>query len=184
MSSVLIGIIGIALFIGLAISGAIFLGPQFDAAQAHALAANSLQAVSSVASAANSYRFAKGYAMGAALDTPQRLVSAGFLKMVPGNPVMPTSGLYPHFVDGAGVDAANTGNVALWSPRYVFMSIGSDRDLCTMIGRQMQTFASGQQVSTTSVNIADFNAKAAGCFRTSQGTSLAAAGDYVVFARI
>lgn len=82
MSNVLIGIIGVILFIGLALAGALFLGPQFQESTNNSRAAASVQAVSQVSSAANMFEVQEGRiaANAAALQT------GGYLKSVPSNP--------------------------------------------------------------------------------------------------
>ena len=72
MSNVLIGIIGVILFIGLALAGALFLGPRFQESTNNSRASAAVQAVAQVASAANMYRVQEGTAptaVGAAGDT-------------------------------------------------------------------------------------------------------------------
>src|SRR3546814_7999702 len=60
MSNVLIGIIGVILFIGLAIAGALFLGPRFQESTNNSSASASVQAVSQIASAANMFEVQEG----------------------------------------------------------------------------------------------------------------------------
>lgn len=60
MSNVLIGIIGVILFIGLALAGALFLGPRFQESKVSASAAASVQALSQAASAVQLYNLNEG----------------------------------------------------------------------------------------------------------------------------
>jgi hypothetical protein len=60
MSNVLIGIIGVILFIGLALAGALFLGPRFQEARISARAAAEMQAVSQMANAVALFRVQEG----------------------------------------------------------------------------------------------------------------------------
>src|SRR3546814_10920461 len=60
MSNVLIGIIGVILFIGLALAGALFLGPRFQESTNNSRASASVQAVSQIASAANMFEVQEG----------------------------------------------------------------------------------------------------------------------------
>lgn len=182
MSSVLLGIIGITLFIGIAVSGAVFLGPKFEDAQIKATAANALQAVASVASAANQFRFAKNYAAGAGMADPAVLVSEGFIRTLPSDPT--GNGAQVEIVDAQGADIGEASDPVTYAPRYIFLSLGADRELCTEIERSQSTIAPSAQVSTQQRNIADFNARPAGCFRVNTGSSRRQAGDYVAFARI
>ena len=106
MSNVLIGIIGVILFIGLALAGALFLGPRFQESTNNSRASAAVQAVSQVASAANMYRVQEGTAptaVGAAGDasTATTLMGRGYLKSVPSNPsgtALPSLSATPGFV--------------------------------------------------------------------------------------
>ncbi len=60
MSNVLIGIIGVILFIGLALAGALFLGPRFQEATTNSKAAASVQIMKQIADAANLYTVQEG----------------------------------------------------------------------------------------------------------------------------
>lgn len=60
MSNVLIGIIGVILFIGLALAGALFLGPQFTTATYDTQAARVVSSIQQVTSALNMYRAVEG----------------------------------------------------------------------------------------------------------------------------
>jgi hypothetical protein len=82
MSNVLIGIIGVILFIGLALAGALFLGPRFQSASNDAKAAAMMQAVSQLVHARTLWTLENGqpYAGNPAGLTPQ------YLKSVPVNP--------------------------------------------------------------------------------------------------
>lgn len=82
MSNVLIGIIGVILFIGLALAGALFLGPQFQESTNNSRAAAAVQAVSQVSSAANMFEVQEGRI---AADAAA-LQAGGYLKSVPANP--------------------------------------------------------------------------------------------------
>ena len=60
MSNVLIGIIGVILFIGLALAGALFLGPRFQESKISSSAAASVQALSQTANAVQLYNLNEG----------------------------------------------------------------------------------------------------------------------------
>ena len=60
MSNVLIGIIGVILFIGLALAGALFLGPRFQESRNSSGAAAGMQALSQVANAVELYNLNEG----------------------------------------------------------------------------------------------------------------------------
>ena len=82
MSNVLIGIIGVILFIGLALAGALFLGPRFQESTNNSRASASVQAVSQVANAYNMFQVQEGRLPTALTD----LVDQDYLKSIPANP--------------------------------------------------------------------------------------------------
>ena len=187
MSSVLIGIIGIALFMGIAIGSAIFLGPRFEDAQAQALGSNAVQVVSTVAGAVNSFRMTTGYAYGIGPENVTKLVTAGYLRGLPLNPVIKAR--YPVMVGSNGLDYVLTpiDDRVSWSPKYIYMSIGTDRAVCTQVMRMLGHMAGDREVDPdyqeSPIMAGDF--KASGCFRTdTSSSSLIVAGDYVVYSRI
>ncbi len=89
MSNVLIGIIGVILFIGLALAGALFLGPRFQEATLNSKASTMAQAIHQLASAANLYEVQEGRSLTAANGgaVTNALVGSGYLKSAPVNPV-------------------------------------------------------------------------------------------------
>lgn len=86
MSNVLIGIIGVILFIGLALAGALFLGPRFQDAASSSKASASIQAVSQISHAANMYQVSEGKEVALGSDGVSDLVLRGYLKSLPSNP--------------------------------------------------------------------------------------------------
>lgn len=185
MSSVLIGIIGIALFMGIAIGSAVFLGPRFEDAQSQSLGSTSVQAVSSVAAAVSSYRMATGYGYGPGLENAQKLVDGGFLRSVPSNPVLP--GRDPQIIGSNGLDYASTpaAQQGTWSPKFVYMSVGTDNGVCGQVLRMLGYMGSGDTLATTTYDpSAGGDQRPAGCFRTNTASSQIASGDYVVYARV
>lgn len=182
MSNLLIGIIGVALFIGLAMGAALFIGPQFDEAQTNAQASDTVQAVATVATAISSYRLATGYNQGSALSSAQALVDAGFIRDVPMNTAF--AGRQPQIVNAAGLDSANSGSPSTFSPKYVIMSLGSNQDLCTMIERKVGSITSSSTVSATARAMEGAVNRQVGCFRISSNGTGVQSGDYVVYSRI
>ena len=82
MSNVLIGIIGVILFIGLALAGALFLGPRFQEATNNSRASAAVQGVAQVASAISMYQVQEGNTY-ATVGTPAAnddLLTKGYLK--------------------------------------------------------------------------------------------------------
>ncbi len=90
MSNVLIGIIGVILFIGLALAGALFLGPRFQETSIASKASAWTQGQAQIAQAVNMKRVLEGASVQADATTPEamraKLVDSGFLKSVPINP--------------------------------------------------------------------------------------------------
>jgi hypothetical protein len=86
MSNVLIGIIGVILFIGLALAGALFLGPRFQEATLNSKASATVQAVSQIVNAIELRNVSGGAPTTAAPDSLGRLESEGWLKSIPSNP--------------------------------------------------------------------------------------------------
>jgi hypothetical protein len=82
MSNVLIGIIGVILFIGLALAGALFLGPRFQESSATSKAAAAHQAMAQVVQASNLYQVQEGTPLNAVnyASNMQTLVTTKFLK--------------------------------------------------------------------------------------------------------
>lgn len=89
MSNVLIGIIGVILFIGLALAGALFLGPRFQESSNSSKAAAVMQSVAQVAQATNLYQLQEGRPLmgDQYATTMQTLVDAKYLKTTVRNPL-------------------------------------------------------------------------------------------------
>ncbi len=181
MSSVLVGIIGIALFIGIAISGAIFLGPKFDDAQLNSIASSTTTELSKIAAASSSYAFTTGTNRGLNAGDIGVLLSSGILKAAPVN--IAGSGRNYQIVR-YDAHAIATAPAQDFVPEYVFLSLGTDRDLCTVIERQAGGLAAGQEVSTTPQLIQNMSARKSGCFRGQHQTTDINSGDYIAYVKI
>jgi hypothetical protein len=173
MSNVLIGIIGVILFIGLALAGALFLGPRFQESANNSKGSAAIQAVAQIASAANMANVQLGTPVAVGTDTPATLQTAQYLKAVPSNPV--TGGAVATLVDGSG---ATTGGGAA---AFVVMGIGTNQSVCDAVARQSGVTGGAATVATfTTANVAGVS----GCVRSTTAVGGAAANDYVVFAKI
>jgi len=93
VSNVLIGIIGVILFIGLALAGALILGDDFRSSSNDTKAAQISQAIHQMASAASMYELKTGRRL---MDGDQGLLIPRFLKSIPANPIYAASSAYPH----------------------------------------------------------------------------------------
>ena len=83
MSNVLIGIIGVILFIGLALAGALFLGPRFQEATNNSKAAAVVQSMDQFSKAVNMYGTMEGTPMAAVGSSSVfTLAEKGYLKNV------------------------------------------------------------------------------------------------------
>jgi len=133
MSNVLIGIIGVILFIGLALAGALFLGPRFQEATVNSKTAAVEQSLSQVVHAASLYRMQEGRDLLASnySTNVQTLRDAGYLKTTVASPLNGS----PIFT----VDASGGG--AVTPIHHVYLALGpSDdkvaRSICMQIERQ------------------------------------------------
>ena len=104
MSNVLIGIIGVILFIGLAIAGASFLGPRFQQSTNMSKAASVTSGLDQMANAVK-LRKANTGSSGPA-GTPNYLVTEGYLKAIPQNVLDPINA-YFDFRDLSGTYAGS-----------------------------------------------------------------------------
>ena len=173
MSNVLIGIIGVILFIGLALAGALFLGPRFQESTNNSKASAAVQAVSQISSAANMNNVQGGTATQAGpAAAVTALATNGYLKSVPSNPV--TGGGAPLLVaDNAG---AVSGDAA-----YVIMSIPTASvAICEAIARQSgQPVTSAGVVTDVATGGATLPVRPSGCAKiTGTGTTAMPAGLY------
>lgn len=164
MSNVLMGIIGVILFIGLALAGALFLGTRFQAATNDSRAAAVVQAVSQVAQA-SAMAMASGAELVTSSDPAPQLVARGYLKSVPLSPVS---------ADRPTLLAATSGRSdGTERPDVVVMfmgteTVGSDGDrVCMAIGRQTGQITTPVETSPRSTAVP---AAQAGCFRKSGRT--------------
>ena len=130
MSNVLIGIIGVILFIGLALAGALFLGPRFQESTNVSKAAAVVQALKQTADASAMYGVQEGKDLLASQSGSNMalLVSSGYLRSPIVNPV---NGQQIFTVDP-------NGNSSAVKADHVYTYLGSDdvaRSICIQIER-------------------------------------------------
>jgi hypothetical protein len=170
MSNVLIGIIGVILFIGLALAGALILGDDFRTASADSKAAAAVQVVQQSVQAAAMYRLKTGAPVSAGSISA---LTPRFLKSTPTNPV--ASAYTPDLRTETG---------AYGGPAAV-VGMGADNtsrnlDVCSEINEQ-----TGQGATTPTVNA--YPSAPIGCFVVGAGLAAAAGvpqGLIVVYGRI
>jgi type II secretory pathway pseudopilin PulG len=137
MSNVLIGIIGVILFIGLALAGALFLGPRFQESTNNSKASASVQAISQISNAIELYRTQEGSAYPAENITSTSALVPGYLKAIPTNPMTGSTSYLGLDVGGA--------QRAGFPIAIVTMVIGFDakaKAVCEAVQRQSGQLAS------------------------------------------
>jgi hypothetical protein len=132
MSNVLIGIIGVILFIGLALAGALFLGPRFQESTNNSRASAAVQMVSQVANAANLYRVQEGRDLADGLvDSGNALITGTYMKAFGQDPNM------------GGLPVVQ----AISSVRYATMTLGTNGEaVCRAINKQTRNAAANETV--------------------------------------
>lgn len=134
MSNVLIGVIGVILFIGLALAGALILGDDFRASKASTTAALTAQQLQQIAAAANMYQLKTGRILLAAnASTNMATLTPRFLQSIPINPVE-SAGYFTASSNGYANASAGTAAV-----HHVFTRIGNTsagRSACRAIEEQ------------------------------------------------
>lgn len=184
MVNVLIGIIGVILFIGLALAGAAFLGPKFTEAMVKSKAMAVSQLASQVTMALVMHRGDEQVPIVARTNL-STLVPKGYLKDVPMNPFIGEGG-YPFRALYSG---------AVESPYHyadvVFVSLGSGNEnmlVCEAINQQSpaRTKDIPQMPVEAGTDITDMLTSTTGCFQVHALGIYGEAnpGDYVVYSRI
>jgi hypothetical protein len=164
MSNVLIGIIGVILFIGLALAGALFLGPRFQESTQNSQAASIMSSLKQATDAAELRMLDLGVQYTPATDA-SFLTTGGYLKTVPTNaaPSARGSSSYDHrivFNNNIYADGADEPQNAA---RFAMTVIGPEDDavargICAAISR---TYGEAT-VPTTTDNFPD-HSRTSGC---------------------
>jgi hypothetical protein len=183
MTNVLIGIIGVILFIGLALAGAFYLGPRFQQATNNSKAMSITQMETQITAAISMKRSDDGVPV-VARTAVRDLSETGYLKSLPLNP----------FVGDGGLPFRMLYSGDLVSPYFyadiVFVTIGQADgtiDVCKAINKQTTGDESIPVMpSTSGTNIQSMVTRTTGCFRMhANGIYGEAAGrDFVVYAKI
>lgn len=162
MSNVLIGIIGVILFIGLALAGALFLGPKFQDATISSKASSWSQGQAQIAAAVNMKETAEGMRVESTTDTNtliSGLVNERYLKSIPVNPA---GSQYYYVLRNA---AGGLGGPAAFVMNGFFDSDPTAVKLCTEIARRAG-LVSGTANTPPSL---DAPVGQTGCFRNPNG---------------
>lgn len=181
MSNVIIGIIGVILFIGLAIASATYLGSGVTDAKSTIATASIINSGEQTASAVKVYKIRTKQNMPNGLDTISRLMTANLMKAVPSNPL--AVGYTPFTADASGAFGSDR-------PSWVLMSLGQSElsmKACIEIERSLGN-ADRLDPATMSTTISFASRAGArpgrpGCHRnaTAYGGSGGAAGDYLAY---
>ena len=151
VSNVLIGIIGVILFIGLALAGALILGDDFKSSSNETKATTVINTMSQISNAVNmrSLKMGEGIrTVPSAIDQSSTLIPR-FLKSAPVSPLNRTS---PYgLVEDTG--GANGGYAAVV---YLILGVGGDKTaqtICETIQRQTGQIAAEAPFDTTIRNL-------------------------------
>jgi hypothetical protein len=187
MSNVLIGIIGVILFIGLALAGALFLGPRFSTTQTTASVATLMSGMKQVADAADMRKvdLGKSYnpSMGAEFLAPD------YLKTLPRSPV-PLATANPGdyrwsiqlnnnlYADGFPEPTRAAAFVmAVIGPR----SDAKAKEICTEIAR---VYGGGQIQDVTGQGYTPNPVPSTGCVLGNADSAIFAASQYMAYIRL
>lgn len=176
MSNVLIGIIGVILFIGLALAGALFLGERFAQTRNTSVGAATVQAVDQVSNGINLYNTENGMPMVA--GTAPTALTPGYLKSVPTNPTG-TGGTASVILTSDGLASGGPG-------RLVVMKLGgATLDVCKAITRQTTSGQDtiGQNGIVEANSALELPRGPAGCFMVKTSFGALDAGSYYAFSR-
>lgn len=178
MSNVLIGIIGVILFIGLALAGALFLGARFQDTKSTSTAAAAVQAVTQITNAIGYFNADTASRAQAGID-PASLVAGRYLKAVPTNPGGPDAILVmSRDGEASGKDAALV---------VAKLSTIAALKTCGAIVRQTAngTDSIGTDGFVTATTAAQLPTGPAGCFRVgATAINDLEANQFYAFARV
>jgi hypothetical protein len=177
MSNVLIGIIGVILFIGLALAGALFLGPRFQEVTADSKAAALVQQAAQVAQARSMYRVQEGREP---TDFAETGLIPGYLKAKPINPTNVDYNYNAVDVDGQWAGPSGAGKAAY----LVIAGIGGDTataaKICASVSRQSGLPVAGPQEITAFTQISRETA----CIKPTAQIGVVAPGNIYIVARV
>ena len=181
MSNVIIGIIGVILFIGLSLAGASFLGGTITDGRVQSDVAQIITSGQQMATATRLYRIKTGSHLPNTLASAGTLVAAEILKATPNNPIVPAN--VPFTVDANG---GNSG--ASQRPGYVLMYLGQgERAYNACIEIEIQAASTDRLDPATMRTVIAFLSRATrskiGCHRNlgAFGGNGGSTGDYLAY---
>jgi hypothetical protein len=169
MSNVLIGIIGVILFIGLALAGALFLGPRFQESTNNSKASAIIQRIAQTANAVNMYEVQEGSRIAGDSAGITTLVSMGYMKSAP-----PTDSTVNRIIP------INASGGVTGDPAFIIADLAGDnaRAVCESIERQ--SGGTTANVGTAPTEWPNKTKRHQGCYYN--GT--VGAGAYLAYVRI
>lgn len=180
MSNVIIGIIGVVLFIMLAIAGSLYLGSGLLDAQSSRKATIVLTSGRQMATAVQLYQTRRREIVPNSLDVGNGLITARMLKSIPTNPVVPANAPFTSDINGSLTSAR---------PGWILMYMGQSkeaRNVCLEIER-----AAGNRdrldeatMETTIIFLSRARPGRIGCHRNQGffgGNGGASAGEYLAY---
>lgn len=183
MTNVLVGIIGVILFIGLALASAMFLGPRFQQAFVDSKAMTLSQMASQINLALSMRRTDAGVPF-VARTSVATLASTGYLNSLPINPYLGEGG-FPFRVLYSG---------DLGSPLFyadvVFVSLGHTKEVpqvCQAINRQISGMDGIPEMPVANgSNVHSMIVRTGGCFKMHENgiPGEANPGDYILYTKI
>ena len=179
MSNVLIGIIGVILFIGLALAGALFLGPRFQESQNASRASAAVQVSQQIANAAQLRQVDSGERGTAGRASV--LSAAGYLKSAPANPV--ENGWETGTVDENGqLDGPAVYSVVAMYDWPADAGMNAQRSaICAAVAKQ---YGQTLQANGGPPLAAKPSSASTGCIKLNQAWGEHTAGLYVIWTRI
>ena len=182
MSNVLIGIIGVICFVGLALAGASYIGALVTDGTTQRNAAQVITSGQQMAAAVKIYNLRKRTLLPNTIAASMTLVSAGILKIKPANPFSLYN--YPAVI---GPDAGFS-PIDMGRPTWVIMSLGQTElslDACIEIEIQNKhSERADPETMAIPINfLSHATAEGPGCHREAGafGTNASVAGDYIAF---
>ena len=184
MSNVLIGIIGVVLFIGLAIAGVLILGSDFLSATSESRAAAAVTQSMQVSHAITMYNMKSGSAFVAANTSDPFLgLRPRFLKTVPVNPVDSSTPVKGYDVNGQMVGKTKMVIIS-------FPITSQTKDICLAAARDsgmvIDTGANGSVPSATTAYPVDGRGRLfhAGCYESKATFGAIPANRYHIFQQV
>lgn len=181
MSNVLMGVVAIALFIGLTIAGASFFGPEFFTARSSTQASVTIQRGAQLASAVHAYQAASGRPFpNASMPNQPALVAAGYMKAVVSKPVGVLGENYR-------ILSADWQTITTQRAAIVGVDLGTNGEVCRAIAKAagnpgFDPAAPGGPLPTT---LKQFDCvRVSGAAAAASGFVFDVAGSYIAYIRI